>query len=120
MICNDISETAIKRGLTKSDLLKLNKSLDSTEITKQFEADWSPKANAYIHKAKSYNEDSSDSGELMKLNAIKTGSERKLPKIPSPSLLLSIAKIADCNFIGIVLLEIVISLLKIAGPMCLE
>lgn len=120
MNCCVISETAIKRSLTKSDLLELNRSLDSTEITKQFEADWNSKANAYIHKAKSQNEDSSDCGELMKLNAIRTEAERNVPKIPSPSLLVSIAKVADCNFIGIVLLEIVTSLLKIAGPMCLE
>lgn len=115
-----IPETAIKRDLTKSDLWRLKKSLDSKEITKKFEADWNVKANAYIRRVGSQCDETLGSGEHMKLNA---GSEIKLPKenkIRSPSLLLSIAKVAGCNFVGIVLLEIVATLLKITGPMCLE
>ena len=112
---------AIRKGLTKSDLCRLEEELSCKEIAKKFEDDWNTKANFYIHKGKTtdpfkYHPEISNDEENVKFKV-----NTETLKVTGPSLFVSLAKIAiDCNFIGVILLEVLISILKVAGPMYLE
>ncbi len=117
-----MKEKAIRKGLTKSDLCRLEEELSCKEIAKKFEDDWNTKANLYIHKGKTtdpfkyHPEISNDNEENVKFKV-----NTETLKVSGPSLFVSLAKIAiDCNFMGVIFLEVLISILKVAGPMYLE